>query len=251
MQSSYKIIKSTIVGKDTVISSPVIEKLYKQYISKDSSQISFEDIQKSIVKEAVEEKIRIINEAQNKAHEIINKAKNTAEDILEKAKDEGFQEGYRNGYSEGYQYGLNEAREQCTSMKEDAEAFIKSCHEESRKYIKKCEKEIIKLAVEIARHILKSELSINPDAVYKIAEGIISKAVDKKQVILKVSPLDFNTVKNRKEELSIYVEDSSSIIVVADPSIEQGSLKAETPSGFIDGSIDTQLDIILKNLSGD
>jgi flagellar assembly protein FliH len=109
----------------------------------------------------------------------------------------------------------------------------------------------MKLSVEIARHILNTELTINPEAIYKITEKAVSRAVDKKQILIKVNPEDFSYLKNKKDDLSIYVEDSSNIIIIADPSIKRTSVKIESPSGFVDASIDTQLDIVLKSLIGE
>ncbi|QCX32351.1 hypothetical protein FDN13_00815 [Caloramator sp. E03] len=249
MQSSYKIIKSTETINDVLITPPVIETIYEQIkINNNDNSFKIEEIEKVILEEINLEKNKILDEAQKEAKNIIESAKIKYEEIIKEARENGYQDGYKDGYSQGYEYGVNEANRECENMREDGIAFLKSCHEEGKNYIKKFEKDIINLAVDIAKHVIKSELAINTDAVYKIAESLISKAIDKKQIILRVNPLDFNVIKSRKEELGIYVEDHNNIIVLADPQIEQGSMTAETPSGFLDGRIDVQLDIILKNL---
>ncbi|TDT50610.1 FliH/SctL family protein [Fonticella tunisiensis] len=248
MQLSYRILKSTIVEKDKLVFPPVIEKIIGNSHSSEANNFNFGEIYERIIKEANDVKSQIIKGAEEKAKEIINTALQEVENIKASAKDEGYQCGFRKGYEEGYSYGLNEAKNEVDAMVKDAEDYVKKCHEASRKYIEETKDEIIGLSVQIARKILNTELTVNTEAIYKMAESIISKAIDKRQIVLKVNPQDFNIVKNRKDDLSIYVEDPNNLIIIADSSLRQGSIKAETPSGFIDGDIDTQLEIILKNL---
>ncbi|MCX7885546.1 MAG: FliH/SctL family protein [Caloramator sp.] len=249
MQSSFRIIKTSRIDNDFVISTPSVETFYNKMIKNDEKEFNIEDIKDAVKKEIYDEKEKILNEAQDKAQSIINEAKIKAEEIYENAKDEGFQEGYKEGYSKGYEFGIDEARKEMEDKRKSAESYVKESYDKTRQFIKEFQDEIISLSVEIAKSIIKSELLINSDAVFKIAESIISRSVDKKLIILKVNPMDLNVLKDRKEELSLYVEDSSNLIILGDNAIEQGNIVAETKSGFIDGSIDTQLDIILKSLS--
>jgi flagellar assembly protein FliH len=260
MQSSYRIIKDTVIEKSTVISPPILDKIYEKMAIKHEGkkEIDINDVYNALIKEAYEKKKEIIKNANDEAKKIIDRAISEGEELKKKLCEEGYQEGYKAGYQEGYQYGINEASEEGNKIKEQAEAlkveadqYLINCHEETRRYIKNSEKEIIKLAVDIAKQIVSTELTINPEAIYKIAEKLISKSIDKKQIILKVNPQDFNIIKNRKEELAMYVEDQSNIVIVADGSIKHGSIKAETPSGFIDADIDTQFNIILNSILGD
>ncbi|SKA86352.1 flagellar assembly protein FliH [Caloramator quimbayensis] len=249
MQSSYKVIKATKVQNDFVITTPTIENFYNSMMKDEERDFNIDDIKNAIKKEIDDEKEKILSQSKNQAQVIIEEAKIKAKEIYEKAKDEGFQEGYKEGYSKGYDFGINEAQKETEGKRKDAECYVKESYEKTRQFIKEFEKEIISLSVEIAKSVIKSELVINSNAVFKIAESIISKSVDKKLIMLKVNPLDLNVLKDRREELSLYVEDSNNLIIIGDNTIEQGNIVAETKSGFIDGSIDTQLSIILKSLS--
>lgn len=249
MQSSYKIIKATKVQNDFIITTPTIENFYNSIKKDEESDFNIDEIKNAIKREIHDEKEKIINESKNEAQAIIEEARNKANEIYEKAKDEGFQKGYKEGYLNGYDFGINEAQKETEEKRKNAECYIKESYEKTRQFIKEFENEIISLSVEIAKSVIKSELVINSDAIFKIAENVISKSVDKKLIILKVNPIDLNILKDRREELSLYVEDSSNLIILGDNTIEKGNIVAETKSGFIDGSIDTQLSIILKSLS--
>lgn len=245
MQSSYKILKDAIVDKSKTVAPPPIPVIKKPKI--EEPKVSRTDENPELIK-ALKEKELILNNAKNKAKEIIASTNNKMEQLKKKSEQDGYQEGYKKGYKEGYDFGQKQVNKETQKLRSDAEQFVFNCHEESRKYINDCKDEIIMLAVDIARKIINTEITVNTDAVYRIAENIISKAVDKKQIILKVNPADFNIIKSRKDDLSIYVEDTGNIIVIADPTITHGSVKAETPSGFIDGEIENQLKIAADGL---
>lgn len=245
MQSSYKILKDAIVAKSKTVAPPPPPVEKKPEIEEQKILKTKENPE--LVK-AYDEKEIILNDAKNKAKEIIANTNNKMEQLKKKSEQEGYQEGYKKGYKEGYDFGQKQVNEETQKLRADAEQFAFNCHKETRKYINDCKDEIVMLAVDIARKIINTEITVNTEAVYRIAENIISKAVDKKQIILKVNPMDFNIIKNRKDDLSIYVEDTSNIVVIADPSITHGSVKAETPSGFIDGDIENQLKITADGL---
>lgn len=260
MQSSYKIIKGTVVGESAIVSPPILDSIYKKvsHNQAEDEGNEVEDIKEIIAKEAYAKSELIIKKANEEANSILNNARKEAEEFKKKACEEGHHEGYRGGYKEGYDYGINEAESEAVIIKNqadnilsEAQEYLTNCHEESRKYIRDCEKEIIKLSIDIARQVINTELTLNPEAIYKIAEKLVSKATDKKQIMIRVNPHDFNIVKNRKEELSIYVEDSNNIVIIADSATAQGNLRAETSSGFLDAGIETQLNMILSRMLGD
>lgn len=246
MQSSYSVLKYTKVKGKELIKTPSVDFTKKDNILKDENN----DISKgdSILNDAWKNAEEIVRISQGKAVKIIEDAKKDGEKIKSSAKEEGYQEGYKNGYSDGYDYGINEAVKEADNIKKEGNKYLKSCNDAVDRFIKEKHDEIIKLAINIAKQIINSEISLNQDVVLNIAEKVLSKAIDKRQIVLKVNPEDYNLLMSKKEELSIYVESSNNLFIVADYAIEKGSIKAETPSGFIDGKIDTQLKLVLKSL---
>lgn len=248
MQLSSRVIKSTVIDDRKVISAPAPEVVIPKIISIQNEEINIEDIYEKVKQEAAVLRNQILKEADERAKSILSDAGQKAQSLLNSSREEGFQQGYRRGYQEGYDYGVSEANKSSEKTLQSAEEYLSSCHEAGKRYINENQKEIIGLGIEIARKILNTELTLNSEAIFKMTESILSKVIDKSHVTIKVNPLDYNFIKNRRDELSIYVEDINSLLIVADSSVEHGSIKAETPSGFIDGDINTQLDIILKKL---
>ncbi|MEG1415497.1 MAG: hypothetical protein RSC49_02715, partial [Clostridium sp.] len=67
----------------------------------------------------------------------------------------------------------------------------------------------------------------------------------------KLSPKNAAIIKEEKNRFSSLVDEKCNILVLADGEFDDFTYKLETPSSYIDASIQVQLDSILKNLLGD
>lgn len=249
MQSLYKIIKSPETNGNEIISLPDFRLMHekKQKIS-DSDPDKSTEIYDEVLSSAKKKAEVMLREAEASAKSLMEETNQKVEKTLNEAREDGYQQGYKAGYKDGYQYGIDEAVSEADETRKNADIYLTSCQLEVEAYIKNKQQEIMQLSITIAKQIINSEIMINPDIVNKISEKVLSQATDRKHVILKVNPADFNIVKSKKDDLSIYVENPNNLFIIADSSVTQGSIKAETPSGFIDGDIDTQLDMIAKIL---
>ncbi|MDF2673261.1 MAG: hypothetical protein K0R09_1526 [Clostridiales bacterium] len=254
MQSLFKIIKSPVTNGSELISLPDIKLMQEKKMQKDNdlppdknAEMYDEILHRAKIDAETSAEI-IIKNAQNTAKNILVDANNTVDNIKNEAKENGYQQGYKQGYTEGYEFGINEASSLAEDIRKNADVYLESVKSETETYIKNKYREIMELSITIAKQIIKSEIIVNPEILNKISENVLSQATDRTHVILKVNPLDFNIVKNKKDDLSIYVENPNNLFIIADSGVTQGSVKAETASGFIDGDIDTQLDMIAKIL---
>ncbi|MCX7904172.1 MAG: FliH/SctL family protein [Caloramator sp.] len=249
MQSYSKVIKYSEIKGDAVIAPPVIEKLLEMDTEGESSQTNtIETLKMAILEDAKERARSLIEVAEREAKDIINKANESANSMLEDAQKKGYSTGYTKGYQDGFQKGLDEAKIEAQKLKEEIDLYAKNVQLEVKEYIKQKEEEIIRLSLEIARQILKSEITVNKEAILNIARSVISKSLDKRQIILKLNPSDYSFLKGRRDELEIFVENSNDLILLADPDVQEGDVVAETPSGYIDAKIETQIKQILNKL---
>lgn len=257
MQSLYKILKSPVTSGNEIISLPDIKLMNKKKLEENSLAIqdnnteAYDEVYDKILSEANSKAEIIIKTTEETAKKLLDDAKQSADKALIDAKDEGYQQGYRQGYNEGYDFGINEANVEADKIRKAADIYMESCKSETETYIKNKHKEIIELSLEIAKQVIHSEVMINPEVVNKIAAVVLAKVTDRNHVILKVNPVDFNVVRGKKDDLAIYVENPNNLFIIADSTVTQGSVKAETSSGFIDGDIEAQLDILTKILLRD
>lgn len=247
MQSSYNVIKGNLVETKKVVAPPSFEKIYSGLV-KNSTELDINQIIEQIKADAVRESQAIINEAKKNAQEIIKNAEVSSQEIKLLAKKEGFEEGYKQGLQEGYNQGLNDAQSQASEIIKKANDYYVNVQEDILQYISQKEKEIISLSIDIAKEILKSELSINQDAIIKIAEKLISKAKEKNNIILKASIEDYKILRKRKEELSVFLDNTASLMIVADTDLNNGDLVLESSNGIIDATLETQISTIASKI---
>lgn len=247
MQLSYNVIKQTAVNDKVVLSPPSIYKFLDTTI-KNKDEINIDEIIEKIKKQAELDSKKIILEANEKAQDIINKAKIQSQQILEDAKNIGYKEGYNSGYNDGYNKSLLDIKEEANKIIEEANQYLSEVNNEVNSYIEKSKNEIINLALEIAKEIIKSELSINSEAIIKCAQKALSKTKQKNSIILKTSINDYKTLKSRQQELELFIDSNSSLMIVADSKLSNGDIYIETTSGIIDATIETQIQAIAKKL---
>lgn len=264
MPSSYNnVIKGKEISEKKLISLPSIEeKIYKKQIEKiESSNFNLdldgEKISK-IMEKAKKDGEDLIESYRKEGEKLIVSAREEIETLKEEAKEEGYQVGYKDGYKDGYAYGDDEVRkenealiEETKKIRDTANEYLKTCHIESRDYIKSTEVEIINMILEVSRKVISTEISQNKEAVASLLETAILKCVGKEQVVLRLSPKNASIAKTEKERFIPLVDENCKILILADGEVDDETFKIENPSGFVDASIEIQLNTILKDLLGD
>lgn len=250
MYSSCNVIKRSIVSGMEVIIPPVLN-LKDNDADGDNDKKLENNEEDSIINEIQIKQQEIIKKAEDEAASIISSAKSEASKLLKSCKDEGYQQGYKEGYQQGYSYGISESEKEGQKTIDEAREYLSNCRAAVKSYIEDKEKSIIDLSIEIARHIINTELTMNPDAICKMAHLAILKVADKQQVTLRVCPQDLPFIRDKKDELAIFTDSSSDIIIVPDAAIKQGCVTAETSSGLADTDIEKQLESLRRYLAGE
>lgn len=257
------IIRGKEISEKKLISPPIIEKIYEKKIKEveevnGSSDIDINDIYKKAEKEAEKKGEEIVESYRSRAEEILSSAREEIKVIKENANEEGYQAGYKTGYKEGYSYGIDEAKKEYENLINEAEItrnkakeYLENCYSESRQYISDVKEEIINIIVEVSRKVIAAELQQNKEAVSSILESAILRCADKNQIILKLSAKNAEVAKVEKSRFLSIVDENCNILIITDGEIDDYTFKLETPSGFVDASVETQLQSILKTLLGD
>ena len=111
---------------------------------------------------------------------------------------------------------------------------------------KEAEEQIVNLVLSISKKVLGQELSQNRETLLSLVNQALQKCAFKNKLVLKISPLDYDFIKENKYRICKMVEGISDIDIVSDLSLPQGSCIIETPSGEINSSIEVQYNEIKK-----
>lgn len=166
------------------------------------------------------------------AEQILREARERADLIQREAFEKGFSQGERAGREmaeramEESMRALEKAVAQWDLILEDRKGEIAS--------------EVVRLALAVARKILQREVSLDKALVLNVVKAALAKARVREDVIIRVNPMDMESISEAKVELLRELEEVRSIRVEADESVERGGALVECSMGELDLRLERQ-----------
>lgn len=157
---------------------------------------------------------------------------------------------YRRGFAAGYARAQEQAASVRRQIAEDVAALgreiARRIDEEraaAERRTQQREAAVVELAVTIARHILKQELSTNPEAILPMVRHLIGES-PKQALRLFASPRDIAIL----QALACDGTDDPRLTVEEDPALQPGDVILQMEHGRYDLSIDKQLAHLAEQL---
>lgn len=185
-------------------------------------QMALPGVGESLLQRAVLEAQAIVDEARAHASQI---------------EKEAFEKGFAQGEKAGKQ--IAEKAMEATLKALDA-ALAKWQKEELKRSWEKAE-EIVRLALAVARKILKREVKQDPSVIVDIVRDALSKTALREEVIIKVHPMDRETLMEARGDLLRELDEVRSLRIEADDKLSRGDALIECPQGELDLRIERQL----------
>jgi flagellar assembly protein FliH len=110
--------------------------------------------------------------------------------------------------------------------------------------------DMLRLVLTIARQIIHVELSINSGIILGTIERALQAAVRADAYHLRVNAEDFALVTEKKPLFLARISGLHNVTIEADPSIGRGGCRLESDLGEVDATIESQLEVIRRTLSG-
>lgn len=178
---------------------------------------------------------------------IIKSAETEAEKLLEKAELEAdkkaealFEEAWQSGYADG----MEAARSQNEALLAETEQLRQSAAEEHDSILTGMEAEILELVVGIARKAVAGELETNKDVILQLVRDGLSCCSNKNGAVIKVSPEDYESLRDKDGQLSLAYEGAEGMEIKMDSMLNTGGCIIETSLGSVDAGANTRLDKI-------
>jgi type III secretion system HrpE/YscL family protein len=169
----------------------------------------------------------IVDDARREAAELLHTAETDAERLRARAEERGFEQG------------AARAAELVTRFAGEREAWIAAR-----------EPEMLDLALACAAKIIGREVA-SSDAAVSIVSQALFAARRARAARIRIAPSDAEHVRVNEASLSRQLTAGASLEIVEDADVTPGGCIIETPSGRIDGRIETQLAAIRRALLGD
>lgn len=200
-----------------------------------------EERSERILAEARQEAARIIEDAKCRAEEIVASAEADAERIKDEAEKKGKQDGYKKG--------LEEAKDEFCNILGEIGKIRDQARKEYGLLLDSAEADIIHMVLDIARKVIETEVSVNREYLLEIIKNAILRCTDRDNIILKVSPHDFDFVLESREKLNAMVDGIEEMEIRKEASLARGSCVVETRYGIIDAGINTKMDKIVEEFN--
>jgi flagellar assembly protein FliH len=212
--------------------------------------LQYEDNEAENGFEATDEPIRDTPEQQ--AEKIIKTAQLEADGIIRNAKEKAEQEAEAIGnqaYEQGYQEGMDLASAEGDAIKAKAQKVLLDAQEERKAIIDAIESEIVDLIIGITGKLLNDAVQLYPDLIVVLIKQGLSGSNLNGEVFVHVSPQDYDTVTEHRDELLALADSSTRLEITKDPSLKVMDCIIETPFGSVDCSLTQGYDALVQNLT--
>ncbi|MBZ4666241.1 MAG: Flagellar assembly protein FliH/Type secretion system HrpE [Mahella sp.] len=223
-----------------------------------SSPYVLEDIMISVHKEQVGQEEHapdndvpvdtILEEAGRRAESIIKEAESEAKALQQQIFESARKDGYDRGYNDGYKDGLQAGRSQYDDMIAEARHMVDDARKEKDKAMRDAERELVELAISIAKEVLEHEISVDRDTIVYLAKKALKRCYYSDGITIRVRDEDYGTLIEHLTDFTSAKGENVNITILKDAAIDEGTCLIDTPTGTIDASIDTQMDIIAAKL---
>jgi len=251
--SSYRIIKADQVPENILQVLPL--RIYAT--AKEQNGVECEDfedcdrhLEADLLTRAAEQAEEIIRQAHARADKIIRQAQLEADQIKQEAYQSSFEKGSQAGNEAGYKEGLARAEEEAANIRAQAVEVLKQAEKIRRQTLENLEQEIVNLARDIAEKLLSAQLSLEPGMIMQVASEALRLVADRLNITLYVNPLELELVQNKKGMLLDILPAKAQLQVIADPSIQAGGCRIETEQGWVDATMETRREELIKALYG-
>lgn len=188
----------------------------------------------------------MIAEAQKQAEQILINAGQEAEQMKITAHEEASEAGYAEGHDRGYKAAKDEMTNLIKEANEKAERTIWLAENEIKDSVLKAENKIVEIAIAIANKIIPQHFIDVPQIVLPLVKNALEKVRDQRDIIIKVSPDDYELVLMAKKEFQTLLDSDNQLTISTDQTLTNGNCIIESANGNVDARVSTQMEAVKK-----
>ena len=242
---------SVIEPGDEEMSGDVHDQVLDQETKNQEPELSAEEELVLAGKKQVEEMLQQANSTIDEMkQQAIREAALEAEQLKVKAAEEGKVEGHATGLRQGLDAAKQQMSAQLQQTCDQCNAMVAAAEQEARQILQEAEPKIIELVMAISRKVIIDEVETRPTVVLELVRGALARVRDQNQIIIHVSPDDYEFIMQSRRILQAVVGAEQTLTVTADAVLGKGGCLIETSFGTVEAGIDTQLDSIHRVLQG-
>ncbi len=200
---------------------------------------------------------RLLLKAREEADAILADARRQAERIAEQARTAGYAEGHAQGLADGQADGAEQAFAkametfdvQTAALRDVLREMVDRLADTREQLLIEARAELLELAIQIAAKITHARAG-DLDAVRGNLAAALEMANCAQKIQAKVCPQQLDQLREYAGEFVEAMGLSAVLTFVADPELSPGDVVLQTPRGEVDARIETQLDDLVRVLTG-
>ena len=165
---------------------------------------------------------------------------NSVQDDLETLK--------KSTYQEAYNKGLKDAKQILDSKANELLESINQLSQSKKEDINKHRDFIITLSTAMAERIIKQKVELKPEVFNSMFQEAFDKITDKDHVIIEINPEDEALLLTYKDTFSHKFKDIDQLDIRTNETISRGGCTIETKLGYIEATVNSKLDLLIKSI---
>ena len=156
-------------------------------------------------------------------------------------------DAFTKGYAQGERAGREAGSERAEAMLRRLAATLEELSTLRDQMMRQAERQLVELSLAIARRILHREVSVDPELAAALAHVALERLGSTAPAVIRLHPDDYTTVTAQDRDLW----NGRAVKVVPDPAIARGGCRVESEFGYIDASVDAQMDEMARAILGE
>lgn len=200
-----------------------------------------------------------VEQAGREARELREAARQEADTIrrdeFEKARQEGLQQGLRDADAEiqrrAEELAARWVDERLATALPALQSVGESLARERERWLSEWEASVNRIAVAIAGKIVRREIALHPDVSIDLIREALRLISSNAQLRVRLNPDDVERIGDFQERFAAVLVGVAEMSIVPDAAISPGGCLLESEHGLIDARLETQLERIYSELTGD
>jgi len=168
----------------------------------------------------------------------------TLEAEIAQAVGEARAEGYEEGRSRAREEVLRDAKASLAQIRLMAESLLA----ERERSLREQEGEILEMAIQVAEKVIRAEAAVNREMVVRTVREAVGRATEKDQLLIRIHPDDLVALEDHLGDLREEFRSLGQVQIEEDRRITRGGCVVESRSGYIDGTVEGQLQQVRREL---
>ena len=186
---------------------------------------------------------RLLKPAALEAQEMLDRAHQTLEDARDQARQ--IVDQAQADAQSVRQIGINQARQEAATQFVER---LQSLDNQAQALRQRFAQDVTHTALRLARKILHVEFRLDPDRIVDLVRQVLRHAKSYQQISVHLHPDHLESVAAHEKPLLEQLPLANTIAFVPDPQLPKTGVRVETEMGAYDGSIDSQMDQLEKQL---